>query len=70
MIFSKDVEKICAYCEHGRLICGTEDVICRKKGLVKAQFCCSRFLYTPLRRVPPKPVGPKIYTLNLPKLEE
>ena len=70
MIFSKEIEKVCAYCEHGKPILGTEDIICPKKGLVKAYFCCGKFLYTPLRRIPPKPLHPDFSNLNLPKLGE
>ncbi|MBQ7935348.1 MAG: hypothetical protein IJ333_03255 [Clostridia bacterium] len=68
MIFSKEIEKVCAHCEHGKKICGTEDVICSKKGLVKGDFCCSKFLYTPLHRTPPKPL--KVHKINLPSLED
>ena len=70
MIFSKEIEKICAYCEHGRPILGTQDIICAKKGLVKADFGCARFLYTPLRRIPPRPLQPDFASLNFPKLDE
>ena len=70
MIFSKEVEKICAYCEHGCPIYGTDDVICAKKGLVRANFRCKKFLYTPLRRVPPKPTAPDFQALDLPPLED
>ncbi len=65
MIFSKDVEKICAYCEHGKPILGTEDIICAKKGLVRADYCCRKFLYTPLRRTPPRPFVPGKSPLEL-----
>ncbi len=70
MIFSKEIDKICAYCEHGKPILGTEDVICPKKGLVKADGHCSKFLYTPLRRTPPKPFNPDFKSLDLPNLED
>ena len=68
MIFSNDIEKICAHCERGKPICGTDDVICPKKGLVKGYYHCSKFLYTPLRRTPPKPMQAK--RIELPKLED
>lgn len=70
MIFAKDVEKICAYCEHGKPIFGTEDVICPKKGLVRADHVCKKFLYTPLRRTPPKPIEPDFKSLVLPSLDD
>lgn len=43
MIFSKDITPVCAYCEHGRQIMSTDDVICEKKGIVKASYGCRRF---------------------------
>ena len=70
MIFSKDIEKICAYCEYGKTIVGTDDIICAKKGLVRADFTCKKFLYSPLRRTPPKPLQADFKSLNLPKLED
>ncbi len=70
MIFSKEIEQICAYCEHGKPILGTEDIICPKKGLVKADFKCKKFVYTPLRRTPPKPLQPDFKKLSLPSLED
>lgn len=70
MIFSKEIEKICAYCEHGKAIHGTEDIICSKKGLVRADYRCKKFLYSPLRRTPPKPLTPDFSNLNLPNLED
>ncbi len=68
MIFSKDIEKVCAHCEYGKQIIGTDDVICSKKGLVKGSFSCRKFLYTPLHRIPPKPFG--FSKINLPTLED
>jgi hypothetical protein len=70
MIFSKDIEKICAHCEHGKSIFGTDDVICAKKGLVKAEGHCSKFLYSPLRRIPPKPLNPDFKSIILPDLDD
>ena len=70
MIFSADIEKICAYCEYGKPILGTEDIICSKKGLVKANGHCSKFLYTPLRRTPPKPYLPDFEKINFPSLDD
>ena len=68
MIFSKEIEKVCAHCEHGKQIVGTDDVICSKKGLVKGSFSCKKFLYTPLHRTPPKPF--LFDKINMPNLEE
>ena len=54
MIFSKDVEPMCLYCEHGKRIIATDDIICPKKGIVKPDNSCKKFKYTPLNRIPPK----------------
>jgi len=54
MIFSKEITPVCAYCEYGRKIVSTDDVICNKKGIVKADNVCKKFRYTPLNRIPPK----------------
>ena len=54
MIFSKDITPVCAYCEHARKITSTDDVICDKKGIVRADSSCRKFRYTPLNRIPPK----------------
>ena len=71
MIFSKEIQQICAYCEHGKPILGKNDVICSKKGLVPATHSCRKFLYTPLRRTPPRPISPDILeALDLEDLSE
>ncbi|MBR6793869.1 MAG: hypothetical protein IKM48_05885 [Clostridia bacterium] len=70
MIFSTEIEKICAYCEHGKPICGTDDIICPKKGIVRADHSCKKFLYSPLRRTPPKPFTPDFKGLEMPKLDD
>lgn len=54
MIFSKDIIPMCLYCEHGKRIIATDDIICSKRGIVKPDHSCKKFRYTPLNRVPPK----------------
>ena len=56
MIFSKDIVPMCIYCENGRRIMATDDIICTKKGIVKPDFCCKKFKYTPINRIPPKKI--------------
>ena len=53
MIFSKEIVPMCIYCEHGRKIMATDDIICAKKGIVRPDYCCRKFKYTPLNRIPP-----------------
>lgn len=55
MLFRRDIEPRCAYCERGSVI-SEREVICRRKGVVAAEFHCSRFRYDPFKRVPPRPV--------------
>lgn len=52
MIFSKNIEKCCAYCERAKKIALNEQVLCPSKGLVNADFYCKKFVYTPLKRTP------------------
>lgn len=53
MLFDKDIDPRCAYCQRGTPL---EDgrVMCVKKGIVSAAGSCRRFRYDPLKRVPPK----------------
>lgn len=55
MIFKKDIEPRCAYCAKGKEL-GAGEIGCVRYGVVKSHFKCGRFVYDPLRRVPPKPV--------------
>lgn len=53
MIFSKEIIPMCIYCEYGKKIVTTDDIVCSKKGFVKPDFCCKKFKYTPINRIPP-----------------
>lgn len=57
MLFRKDIEPSCAYCQKGSFV-DDESVICVKKGIVKSWGKCRRFEYDPLKRVPPTPQKP------------
>jgi hypothetical protein len=54
MLFSKDIEPHCAYCEHAVYL-RDDKVMCLKKGVMPAVGSCRKFRYDPLKRVPPKP---------------
>ena len=54
MLFRKDIEPCCAYCERGSRISETQ-VACAKKGVMGAEQHCSAFRYDPLKRVPARP---------------
>lgn len=58
MLFDKNVERICAFCQHS---CDFNDqhVLCCKKGPVAPTDTCKRFRYDPLRRRPAPPAPMK-----------
>lgn len=53
-LFRRDMEKRCAYCARGRAISETQ-VACERRGVTDAAGHCRRFVYDPLKRVPPRP---------------
>ena len=55
MLFSKEIEPRCAYCQRGAKL-SDDKVMCLKKGIVSPAGQCRRFKYDPLKRVPPKPL--------------
>lgn len=57
MIFRKDIERYCYVCQHSRPLGDEEDkLLCPKKGIVMANYCCRHFDYDPFKRTPPKKV--------------
>ena len=52
--FGKAIEPKCEYCEHGNRAKDGNKVLCTKKGLVDASYHCTKFLYSPLKRIPVK----------------
>lgn len=63
MLFQKNIEPRCAYCQRGAQL---EDgkILCAKKGVVDAQGSCRSFRYDPLKRVPPPPAAPDFSRLK------
>ncbi len=55
-LFSKKLEKRCAYCAHGSVL-NEREVGCPYRGVVDAAHHCSRYAYDPLKRVPPRPAA-------------
>lgn len=53
-LFKADIEPMCVYCEHGTLI-SEQEIICKQRGIQGPSDCCKKFLYDPLKRVPPRP---------------
>ena len=54
MLFQKDIEPRCAYCQRGVRL-EEEKILCAKKGVVSPGGSCRAFRYDPLKRVPPPP---------------
>ena len=57
MLFQKDIEPRCAYCQRGVRL-EEEKILGAKKGVVSPGGSCRAFRYDPLKRVPPPPVLP------------
>ena len=64
MLFRKNIDPRCAYCQRGQLI-NEREVACVKKGIVNMEDPCRAFKSDPLKRVPPRPAA-----LNTSKLSE
>lgn len=70
MLFRRDIEPNCAYCEHAERVNGyggrADDngrrvsdtgLTCAKRGNVTPEGACKAFRYDPLKRVPPRPAS-------------
>ena len=56
MLFVKNIEPRCCYCQWATPLDGGR-LVCAKKGIVICTGSCRRFRYDPLKRVPPKPLA-------------
>lgn len=56
MLFEKNMEPRCAYCQWATPL-EEGQLMCVKKGIVACTGSCRRFRYDPLKRVPPKPAA-------------
>ena len=63
MLFQKDIEPRCAYCQRGAQL-EDDKILCVRKGVVSPGGSCRRFKYDPLKRVPPPPVLPDFSKLK------
>lgn len=52
--FDKNISPKCDYCQFGKRAKEGNKVICEKNGLVDLTYSCSRFSYSPLKRIPVK----------------
>ena len=61
-----DYEKMCRTCEHAEPLVDTDKVLCEKKGIVRADSVCRKFIYDALKRVPPKAAAaPKLEYVDI-----
>jgi hypothetical protein len=51
-LFTENTDCSCAICAHGRPANDGSMVLCQKKGIVDSSFCCRKYKYDPLKRVP------------------
>ena len=51
-MFSNEITKCCALCEKATKLQDVNTVLCRKRGVVSSEYCCAKFSYDPLKRVP------------------
>ena len=50
---NEDVERSCRCCEHAQILTNDEVVLCSVHGVVSCTGECRKFVYDPLKRVPP-----------------
>ena len=54
MLFRKNIDPRCAYCQRGQQI-NDREVACVKHGIMAVEDYCRSFKYDPLKRGPPRP---------------
>ena len=52
--FDKHIDPKCDYCQFGRRTKDGNKVLCEKRGMVDCNYSCSKFIYSPLKRIPVK----------------
>ena len=52
--FDKGMTPKCDYCPNGKRARDGNKVLCEKRGLVDCSYSCSKFIYSPLKRIPVK----------------
>lgn len=52
--FDKNMAPKCDYCRFGKRAKDGNKVICEHRGLVDTTYSCSKFVYSPLKRIPVK----------------
>lgn len=52
---NEDTARVCELCRFSAEIQTTDDMLCEYKGVVHREYCCRKFVYDPLKRVPKRP---------------
>lgn len=55
-LFSKTIVPKCEYCQFGKKAKEGNKILCEKQGLVNSDYSCSKFEYSPFKRVPIKQI--------------
>lgn len=52
--FGNDITPKCSYCQNGMRSKNGTMILCENVGMVKLDYSCPKFVYSPLKRVPVK----------------
>ena len=63
-LFNKSVKKSCAWCKYGRKSEYSNEIFCKKRGVVTADDYCRKYNYDPLKRVPDRQTVSKEFSNN------
>ena len=50
--YGAHIAPACAYCLHGSTAADAKMILCKRKGVVSPYYCCRKFSYDPLMRIP------------------
>ena len=50
--YGAHIAPACAYCLHGSTAADPKMILCKRKGVVSPYYCCRKFSYDPLMRIP------------------
>lgn len=52
--FDKNVKKSCVWCTYGIKSKYSDEIFCKKKGVLNCDDVCRKYEYDPLKRIPQK----------------
>ncbi len=52
---AEDCPKLCEFCRFAIEVPRTDDMLCEVRGVVGKEYCCRKFVYDPLKRIPRRP---------------